>query len=112
MSLKGLECQASQSVSSDMRPRPAAKGYWDDWLREPANRRGRACIRPEVSLGLGRILALYYHSFTFSRFTNIFGASISETTMRPNPRSAAPTPSARRARRRSVGAGPGAPSEI
>jgi hypothetical protein len=29
------------------------------------------------------IVALYYHS---SRFANIFGASISETTMRPNPR--------------------------
>jgi len=25
------------------------KGYWDDWLRLPENRRGRAIIRPEVS---------------------------------------------------------------
>ena len=24
-------------------------GYWDDWLREPAQRKGRATIRPEVS---------------------------------------------------------------
>ena len=24
------------------------KGYWDDWLRLPENRRGRAIIRPEV----------------------------------------------------------------
>lgn len=23
--------------------------FWDDWLREPANRRGRATIRPEIS---------------------------------------------------------------
>jgi len=23
--------------------------YWDDWIRLPAQRRGRACIRPEVS---------------------------------------------------------------
>mmetsp|Transcript_31705 Transcript_31705/g.79201 ORF Transcript_31705/g.79201 Transcript_31705/m.79201 type:complete len:452 (+) Transcript_31705:91-1446(+) len=23
--------------------------FWDDWLREPANRRGRASIRPEIS---------------------------------------------------------------
>jgi alpha-1,3-mannosyl-glycoprotein beta-1,2-N-acetylglucosaminyltransferase len=23
--------------------------YWDDWLREPAQRKGRACLRPEVS---------------------------------------------------------------
>ena len=25
------------------------KGYWDDWMREPPQRRGRSCIRPEVS---------------------------------------------------------------
>mmetsp|Transcript_7631 Transcript_7631/g.28608 ORF Transcript_7631/g.28608 Transcript_7631/m.28608 type:complete len:514 (-) Transcript_7631:382-1923(-) len=24
-------------------------GYWDDWLRLPENRKGRACIRPEIS---------------------------------------------------------------
>jgi hypothetical protein len=24
-------------------------GYWDDWMREPAQRGGRACLRPEVS---------------------------------------------------------------
>jgi alpha-1,3-mannosyl-glycoprotein beta-1,2-N-acetylglucosaminyltransferase len=24
-------------------------GYWDDWLREPGQRKDRACIRPEVS---------------------------------------------------------------
>jgi alpha-1,3-mannosyl-glycoprotein beta-1,2-N-acetylglucosaminyltransferase len=23
--------------------------FWDDWLREPKQRRDRACIRPEVS---------------------------------------------------------------
>ncbi len=26
---------------------PAA--YWDDWLREPEQRRSRDCIRPEIS---------------------------------------------------------------
>jgi len=25
------------------------RGYWDDWLREPAQRKGRAFLRPEVS---------------------------------------------------------------
>eukprot|EP01116_Phalansterium_solitarium_P021815 TRINITY_DN6950_c0_g1_i1.p1 TRINITY_DN6950_c0_g1~~TRINITY_DN6950_c0_g1_i1.p1 ORF type:complete len:436 (+),score=145.37 TRINITY_DN6950_c0_g1_i1:1427-2734(+) len=25
------------------------RAYWDDWLREPAQRKDRACIRPEVS---------------------------------------------------------------
>ncbi|RCN48517.1 GNT-I family protein [Ancylostoma caninum] len=24
-------------------------GFWDDWMREPENRQGRQCIRPEVS---------------------------------------------------------------
>jgi alpha-1,3-mannosyl-glycoprotein beta-1,2-N-acetylglucosaminyltransferase len=24
-------------------------GFWDDWLREPEQRKGRVCIRPEVS---------------------------------------------------------------
>ncbi len=24
-------------------------GYWDDWLRLPENRKGRACLRPEIS---------------------------------------------------------------
>lgn len=23
--------------------------YWDDWMREPAQRKNRACIRPEIS---------------------------------------------------------------
>ena len=25
------------------------RGYWDDWLREPVNRKGRETIRPDVS---------------------------------------------------------------
>ncbi|XP_034230393.1 alpha-1,3-mannosyl-glycoprotein 2-beta-N-acetylglucosaminyltransferase-like isoform X2 [Thrips palmi] len=25
------------------------KSYWDDWIRDPGQRKGRACIRPEVS---------------------------------------------------------------
>ena len=26
-----------------------AKSYWDDWMRLPEQRRGRSCIRPEIS---------------------------------------------------------------
>ena len=40
----------------------------------------------EVSVGLGRIVALYHRSSLDTIFTNIFGTSISEATMRPNPR--------------------------
>jgi hypothetical protein len=36
--------------------------------------------------GLDHIVALYYRSSTHTRSTNIFGSSISETIMRPNPR--------------------------
>jgi len=25
------------------------KSYWDDWMREPQHRKGRSCIRPEIS---------------------------------------------------------------
>lgn len=25
------------------------KSYWDDWIRQPQQRKGRACIRPEIS---------------------------------------------------------------
>ncbi|ODM99224.1 Alpha-1,3-mannosyl-glycoprotein 2-beta-N-acetylglucosaminyltransferase, partial [Orchesella cincta] len=25
------------------------KGYWDDWMREPPQRKDRSCIRPEIS---------------------------------------------------------------
>ena len=39
-----------------------------------------------VGVGLGRLVALYYHSSNLYRFTNILGTSISEATMRPNPR--------------------------
>ncbi|KAK0404694.1 hypothetical protein QR680_017576 [Steinernema hermaphroditum] len=24
-------------------------GFWDDWMRDPAQRKGRSCIRPEIS---------------------------------------------------------------
>ena len=26
-----------------------AKSYWDDWMRLPEQRKGRSCIRPEIS---------------------------------------------------------------
>ena len=25
------------------------RSYWDDWMRDPAQRQERACIRPEIS---------------------------------------------------------------
>ena len=39
-----------------------------------------------VDIGLGCIVALYHRVPFHNRFTKIFGTSIPETTMRPNPR--------------------------
>jgi alpha-1,3-mannosyl-glycoprotein beta-1,2-N-acetylglucosaminyltransferase len=36
-------------------------GYWDDWLREPAQRQGRHILRPEVSIEF--LLLFYYMIF-------------------------------------------------
>ena len=58
-----------------------------------------ASARRRVALGLGRIIVLYYRSSLYTRLANISGASFSEATMRPNPRSRAT-----RARLGSVGA--------
>jgi hypothetical protein len=46
----------------------------------PMGGRGADLVLEMVRLGLGRIGALYYRSSTFYQiFTNIFGASFSET---------------------------------
>lgn len=44
----GLGWMLARPVWEELRPTwPAA--YWDDWLRQPAQRRGRRFLRPEVS---------------------------------------------------------------
>ena len=78
--------------------RGAAAGGGGDQACE-ARRVGDAGAAP----GLGRNVALYHRSPLYTRFTNIFGASPSETTVRPNPRRgsrASSRPRHRRARRR------------
>ena len=43
----GLGWMLTKAVWTDLEPKwPAA--YWDDWLREPAQRRGRHILRPEI----------------------------------------------------------------
>ena len=41
--------------------------FWDDWIREPAQRRNRACIRPELSrtktFGKKGVSKLVFHFF-------------------------------------------------
>ncbi len=38
----------SRALWTELKPKWPA-GFWDDWLREPEQRRGRACIRPEMN---------------------------------------------------------------
>ena len=46
----GLGWLLSRQLWLELEPKwPENRGYWDDWLREPPQRRGRASIRPEVS---------------------------------------------------------------
>ena len=46
----GLGWLVTRRLWEELGPKwPDAMGFWDDWLREPPQRRGRACIRPEAS---------------------------------------------------------------
>jgi alpha-1,3-mannosyl-glycoprotein beta-1,2-N-acetylglucosaminyltransferase len=44
----GLGWMMSRKLWSELRP-VWPKGFWDDWMRQPIQRKGRSCIRPEVS---------------------------------------------------------------
>ena len=44
----GLGWIMTRSLWLELEPK-WPRGYWDDWMRLPSQRKGRACIRPEVS---------------------------------------------------------------
>jgi alpha-1,3-mannosyl-glycoprotein beta-1,2-N-acetylglucosaminyltransferase len=44
----GLGWLMTRELWTELGPR-WPQGYWDDWMREPPQRMGRACLRPEVS---------------------------------------------------------------
>lgn len=44
----GLGWMLTKSLWSELAPK-WPKAFWDDWIRQPAQRRERACIRPEIS---------------------------------------------------------------
>jgi hypothetical protein len=94
-----FECQGSEFVNSDTRPRPATGGYsvgstGSSLFRRPASATARrpASARPASAAGAGDDRARSHCRFAppthpvHTRITNIFGTSFSETTMRPNPR--------------------------
>jgi alpha-1,3-mannosyl-glycoprotein beta-1,2-N-acetylglucosaminyltransferase len=44
----GLGWMLSRRLWTELQPTWPA-GFWDDWMRQPQVRRGRSCLRPEVS---------------------------------------------------------------
>ncbi|KAK6047562.1 GNT-I family protein [Cooperia oncophora] len=44
----GLGWMMTSRLWKELQPK-WPNGFWDDWLREPENRKGRQCIRPEIS---------------------------------------------------------------
>ncbi|XP_023726249.1 alpha-1,3-mannosyl-glycoprotein 2-beta-N-acetylglucosaminyltransferase isoform X2 [Cryptotermes secundus] len=44
----GLGWMLTKSVWAELAPKWPSS-YWDDWVRQPEQRRNRACIRPEIS---------------------------------------------------------------
>lgn len=44
----GLGWMATTKLIRELLPK-WPKTYWDDWLREPEQRKGRVCIRPEIA---------------------------------------------------------------
>ncbi|CAJ0581819.1 unnamed protein product, partial [Mesorhabditis spiculigera] len=44
----GLGWMMSKKLWDEFEPR-WPQGFWDDWIREPENRKNRSCIRPEIS---------------------------------------------------------------
>lgn len=44
----GLGWMVTKAVWAEFAPKWPSS-YWDDWIRQPEQRKGRACIRPEVS---------------------------------------------------------------
>lgn len=43
----GLGWMLRKSLWDELKPKWPL-GFWDDWMREPAQRKDRACIRPEI----------------------------------------------------------------
>ncbi|XP_065884619.1 alpha-1,3-mannosyl-glycoprotein 2-beta-N-acetylglucosaminyltransferase-like isoform X2 [Dysidea avara] len=44
----GLGWMLSKELWKELSPK-WPQGFWDDWMRDPAQRKGRVCIRPEIS---------------------------------------------------------------
>ncbi|XP_034184967.1 alpha-1,3-mannosyl-glycoprotein 2-beta-N-acetylglucosaminyltransferase [Osmia lignaria lignaria] len=44
----GLGWMLTRQLWAELSPK-WPKSYWDDWIRQPEQRRNRACIRPEIS---------------------------------------------------------------
>ncbi len=45
----GLGWMMPRYLWEEVKPPKWPDGFWDDWLREPSQQKGRECLRPEVS---------------------------------------------------------------
>jgi alpha-1,3-mannosyl-glycoprotein beta-1,2-N-acetylglucosaminyltransferase len=54
------------------------KGYWDDWLRDPAQRKGRHVLRPEIS-------RTFHFGVKGGASGNQFGDRLTKVLLNPNP---------------------------
>eukprot|EP00118_Oscarella_pearsei_P003337 m.13952 g.13952 ORF g.13952 m.13952 type:complete len:86 (+) comp25336_c0_seq4:118-375(+) len=65
------------------------RAFWDDWMRDSAQRKGRACLRPEVSrtqtfgkVGVSNRLSLKGVSSMTNTFSLLFSMNTLSTSMR------------------------------
>jgi alpha-1,3-mannosyl-glycoprotein beta-1,2-N-acetylglucosaminyltransferase len=54
------------------------EGYWDDWLRDPAQRKGRHVLRPEIS-------RTFHFGVKGGASLNQFGGLLTQVLLNPNP---------------------------
>jgi alpha-1,3-mannosyl-glycoprotein beta-1,2-N-acetylglucosaminyltransferase len=54
------------------------KGYWDDWLRDPEQRKGRHVLRPEIS-------RTFHFGVKGGASLNQFGDRLTQVLLNPNP---------------------------
>uniref|UniRef100_UPI0037E9B887 alpha-1,3-mannosyl-glycoprotein 2-beta-N-acetylglucosaminyltransferase a n=1 Tax=Semicossyphus pulcher TaxID=241346 RepID=UPI0037E9B887 len=92
----GLGWMVLKEVWEELEPKWPAS-FWDDWMRQPEQRRNRACIRPEISRTLtfgrqGVSLGQFYDKYLryiklnteFVPFTKIDLSYLKEDTYREN----------------------------
>lgn len=75
----GLGWMLTKDLWNELQPK-WPKAFWDDWIRQPAQRKDRACIRPEISRTktFGKIgVSKWVDVVVFEKWTHLFFVSFS-----------------------------------